>query len=111
MWQTIHEEQRLALDQAWLATTQARLRVVQQDWAGAFQAFEAAEDVFSRVGFYWYGTHMRKEWAEALLARNEPEDRQRARGLLEKALTEFEEMGADGYVEQVKGLLGQLEVG
>ena len=49
-----------------------------------------------------------REWAEAHLSRGEPEDRERARELLDQARAEFEGMGSPGYVEKIDAQLKAL---
>jgi hypothetical protein len=48
------------------------------------------------------------EWAEAMLARDEPGDGEKALEMLGEALREFAEMGAEGYVSIVEERLEAL---
>ena len=46
--------------------------------------------------------------ADALLIRGEIEDEVKARELLEEALREYQDMGADGFVELVDNILNAI---
>ena len=50
-----------------------------------------------------------RDWAEAHLARGEAADSERAIELYREALSEYEDMGATGWIERVQTRLAEIE--
>jgi ATP/maltotriose-dependent transcriptional regulator MalT len=87
---------------AWLSRAEAHLAAAEGRWPAALAAFEVATGEWRRIGARWYAAWFKGEWAEALLARGEPGDREQAVSLLGQAAAEFDAIGAPYYVEQAK---------
>ena len=92
----------------WLSWTEAKLAKAEGSWRKALAAFEKTVDTMGRRKWRWHRARTLMEWAEAYLGRGEPGDRERALELLREAESEFEVMGAHGWVERVRGRLAQL---
>ncbi len=86
----------------------AHLALAEGHWPEALAAFEVTVDMLGQGNWRWHRARTLVDWAEAHLARGEPGDRERGLELLREAEAEFEAMGADGYVERVRGRLEEL---
>jgi tetratricopeptide (TPR) repeat protein len=95
-------------DAAALAIAEALLAAAEERWPEALAAFEGVAAEGRRLGIHWYTAWIEREWAEALLARGEPGDREQALSLLGQAAAEFEEIGAPFYAEQAKRRMDEL---
>ncbi|NIP28234.1 MAG: hypothetical protein GWN81_24875, partial [Phycisphaerae bacterium] len=51
------------------------------------------------IKFLWFASIAKLAWISAHLKRGEPKDLDIAKEMLAEALAEFEEIGADGFVE------------
>jgi tetratricopeptide (TPR) repeat protein len=89
--------------------SEANVLAAEGRWEQAFRTFEQAAADISEVGFRTTHATTLRDWAEAHLARGEPGDTEQATELLGEALTEYEEMGATGWVERVQARLDELE--
>jgi tetratricopeptide (TPR) repeat protein len=92
-----------------LTFTEPFLAAAEGRWPEALAAFERATAECRRFGVRWWLGRMLCEWAEALLARGEPGDREPALSLLGQAAAEFEAIGAPYYAEQAKRRMAGLE--
>jgi len=92
----------------WLSRAEAHLAAAEGRWPAAQAAFEGVTGGFRRMGARWHAARTIREWAEALLARGEPGDREQAMSLLGQAAAEFDAMGAPFYAEQAKRRMGEM---
>jgi hypothetical protein len=94
--------------ESYLPWAEAHLGMAEGRWPEALAAFEAAVNTMGRAKLRWSRARTLIDWADAHLIRGEPGDGERARELLREAEAEFEAMGADLYVEQLRGRLEEL---
>ncbi len=66
--------------------------------------FERALEAHRAAGALPYLAHTQREFAATLLARGEPEDRERAGPLLDRAMETYRRLGMDRWLEQAKAL-------
>jgi hypothetical protein len=92
----------------WLARAEARLAAAEGRWPEALAAFESLVGECRRLGMRWYTARTLSEWAEALLARAAPGDREQACSLLGQAAAEFDATGAPYYAEHAKRRMNEL---
>jgi tetratricopeptide (TPR) repeat protein len=90
--------------QAFIARAEGR-------WAKALDAIEASAATHERLGHRWYWARTLLDWAEVLVARGEPGDREWARELLRQSQAAFEEMGAPRYAAVAAERLEALAAG
>jgi hypothetical protein len=95
-------------DAGWLLRAEAHLAAAEGRWPAALAAFEGVAGKARRLGARWYAASFMGEWAEALLARGEPGDREQALSLLGQAAAEFDAIGAPYYAEQAKRRMADL---
>jgi hypothetical protein len=95
-------------DQLWLLWAQADLLVAQKNWEEALQTFPDIIELTTEKGLRWHRSQTLVVWADAYLTRNQPGDVGKAREILEEAQSEFQDMGADGFVQMVEELLANL---
>jgi tetratricopeptide (TPR) repeat protein len=103
-----HEATRGGWADVLLLWAEAQLMAAEARWPEVLAAFEAAADAMKRIGVRWYRARVLQDWAEAHLSRNEAGDLGRAQGLLQEAMTEFEDMGVPFYAAQVREQLEDL---
>jgi tetratricopeptide (TPR) repeat protein len=92
-----------------LLWAQTYLFVAQQKWEKAWQAYPELIELIALKGFRWHRALALTDWVDALLNRGEVEDMEKARELLEEAQSEYQDMGADGFVELVTEKLAAME--
>jgi tetratricopeptide (TPR) repeat protein len=97
-----------AFGAAWLAYAKAHLRQAEAKWDETWATFERCSSQWERMGMRPDRCRVLRDWAKAHLSRGEPEDVERARQLLQEALTEFEAMGSPGYVKSIQVELASL---
>jgi class 3 adenylate cyclase len=73
-------------------------------WEEAVQHFEAALEMNARVGARPYVAHTEQQYAQMLIARGEPGDRETALELLSQALDTAQELGMKTLVEKALAL-------
>ena len=95
-------------DQLWLLWAQVDLLVAQKNWEEALQTFPDIIELTTEKGLRWHRSQTLVVWADAYLTRNQPGDVGKAREILEEAQSEFQDMGADGFVQMVEELLANL---
>jgi len=88
----------------------AQLAVAEGNWPEAWAAFETATQLQTRRGLRWDYAQTLRQRAEALLARNESGDVDRARALLHEAQSEFETMHVPKYAALVHQRHLSLEI-
>ena len=97
-----------ALETANTALARAELDRLEGRWEEAWSHFESHLDQMAAMGLRLGHAQGMRGWAEAYLARGEPDDPARARELLAKARAEFENMGAAGYVDKIDAQLKEI---
>jgi len=97
-----------ALDAVFLSWAEACLAAAQGSWPEAIALFEATAGVFDRAGMRAFRARVLSMWAEVYVARGEAGDREHAVALLHEARDEQVDMGATGYVAQVRSRLERL---
>jgi tetratricopeptide (TPR) repeat protein len=114
--QNFEEAQRLAagvrtryLEQLNILWAQTDLFTAKQEWEQAWVAYTELIDLTTLKGFRWHRTMALTDWADALLTRGQSEDMEKARELLEEAQSEYQDMGADGFVELVSEKLSAIK--
>jgi tetratricopeptide (TPR) repeat protein len=94
-----------------IVRAEAHLLAMKKEWPAAWAKFSANQDTLAskqlRTTVGWFAT----EWAEAYLYRGEAEDITRAKEILQEARSEFDDMGAYGWVELIDGILADLHPG
>jgi hypothetical protein len=93
----------------WLSRADAHLATAEGRKAEGLAGFEGLASECGRLGLRWYTARFTCEWAEALLARGEPGDRERACSLLNQAAAEFEATGASFYAGQARRRMNELD--
>ncbi len=88
---------------------EAELAWAKGHWSESQAAFESMITILTESGWRWMKVRALQGWANAHLARGQPGDRQKAREWLHKALIEFKDMGASGFVRIIKDQLASLE--
>jgi tetratricopeptide (TPR) repeat protein len=112
--QNLSEAQKLAgertryLEQLFILWAQAELFVAQRKWEQAWKKYSELIELTTQKRFRWHRAWANVDWADALLTHSEVEDWQRAQELLEEALSEYQDMGADGFVELLAGKLAVI---
>ncbi len=94
-----------------LTRAEAHLAAAEGRWPAALEAFESLVGEYRRAGARWRVARTVREWAQALLARGGPGDREQAHSLLAEAATEFEAVGAPYYAEQARRRMNELDQG
>jgi tetratricopeptide (TPR) repeat protein len=97
------------LDHLELLWAQVDLYVAQKNWEEAWKTFPDLIEVITGKGLRWHRSQTLVDWAEAHLARAEPEDKDKAREMLREAQSEFQDMGADGFVLRVAEQLENIK--
>jgi tetratricopeptide (TPR) repeat protein/predicted Ser/Thr protein kinase len=107
-WKQLEEAHRVVkniwyefLDPMYLLWAQADLLAAEKKWDEAWLTYDELMKWTTEKGLRWHTNRILFEKAEAFLARNDPGDMEKARQMLEKALSEFEVMGADGFAQMV----------
>ena len=65
------------------------------------EATQNAIDEASRLGYRWIKARILLDWAEAHIARGDKEYINKGKTMMQEAQAEFEDMGADGWVERI----------
>lgn len=78
------------------------LLVAEKKWEEAWMTFSEAVDMASSAGFNWMHTRLRLHWAEAHFAHGGKEYLEQGIAMMEQSQSEFEEMGADGWVQIIE---------
>jgi tetratricopeptide (TPR) repeat protein len=97
-----------AFGAAWLAYSMAHLQQAEANWNETWAAFERCASQWESMGMRPDRCRALRDWAKAHLSRGEPEDLDRARQLLQEALSQFEAMGSPGYVKSIQAQLASL---
>jgi len=97
------------LDHLELLWAQVDLYVAQKNWEEAWKTFPDLIEVITGKGLRWHRSQALVDWAEAYLVRAEPEDKDKAREILREAQSEFQDMGADGFVQRVAEQLANIK--
>jgi tetratricopeptide (TPR) repeat protein len=97
------------LDHLYLLWAQADLYVAQKNWEEALKTFPDLIELITGKGLRWHRSQALVDWAEAHLARAEPEDKDKAINILREAHSEFQDMGADGFVQRVAEQLENIK--
>jgi len=106
--QTIHAEYTRGWSGVVLSMARASLLAAEERWDEALSAFEQADLELGRAeARIWQAIRM-QDWSRAHLRRGEPGDSERAQELLNRAISEFREMGSPGYVERLEAQLKEL---
>jgi tetratricopeptide (TPR) repeat protein/predicted Ser/Thr protein kinase len=96
------------IDPMFLLWAQADLLVAEKNWDEAWLTYDELLKWTAEKSLRWHTTRILFEWAEAHINRNAPGDVKKALEMLEKAMAEFDEMGADGFVKVTKDKLVDL---
>jgi tetratricopeptide (TPR) repeat protein len=114
-WKQLEEARRSVrhiwyefIDPMYLLWAQVDLLVVEKNWDEAWLTYDELLKWTVGKGLRWHATRILFEQAEAHFDRNEPGDVVTAFEMLEEAMAEFEDMGADGFVKIVKDRLANL---
>lgn len=94
---------------SWATQVQGLLRTKLQAWDPAERSFEEAERLNAEMESWTSWAVAHADHAELYLARREPGDLDRGRGMLQEALARFEEFGMDGRAEEARQRLKELE--
>jgi predicted ATPase/predicted Ser/Thr protein kinase len=95
-------------DKIWIRLAQAELSAAEGKWEEAWVTYEELIRFAAEINFLWNVTLAKLAWISAHLRRGEPEDLKEAKEMLTEALSGFQEMGADGFVELVQEKLNTL---
>ncbi len=86
-------------DGVYIDYAKASLAAIEQRWVEAWQCFDEGHEITVRLGYLWYEAFILRNWAEALLERNEAGDRAQALELLESARVLYQKMSVPAWVE------------
>jgi tetratricopeptide (TPR) repeat protein len=86
------------------------LAATMRQWADAARHFEDALAMNERMGARGWLAHTQADYARMLLARNSPGDPDRARELVEQAVSTYRELGMDSYVAKASALAQEAAV-
>lgn len=86
----------------------SQLLAANQQWNDSLSAFEETVDLPPLKEYPWFVADTFRLWSDAHLARGEADDQARAKQLLEKSLTIFENIGATVYAERVEAQINDL---
>jgi tetratricopeptide (TPR) repeat protein len=100
--------QPISGDELRLPLALAQVLVAESNWPEAWAAFETAVQIQTQRGLRWDHAQTLREWAEAHVSRNGPDDIERARELLYEAQIEFEGMNVPIYASLVRERLKSL---
>jgi len=94
----------------------AMLLRAEKKWNESIELFEKSLQEYEALGarrwnVYWLAKCILYPYALAYLERDQPSDRERARGLLNQALEIFQKMGAKKDIEKVEAKLLYIETG
>jgi tetratricopeptide (TPR) repeat protein len=89
----------------------ARLAAAEKRWEDAFAAFDTLVKTTVRLSAPWYQAKGLVEWAQAHLARGEPQDIPRARDLFLEALAIYKRLEIPVYAARVERNLDTLRAG
>jgi tetratricopeptide (TPR) repeat protein len=84
------------------------LAFAEEHWSGALAASESLIKIFENSGQRWNWARMLIDLGDALAARNEPGDLERAKETYQQSLDMFTEMGAPGYIKVLEERLENL---
>jgi serine/threonine protein kinase/tetratricopeptide (TPR) repeat protein len=114
-WKQLEEARRSVrhiwyefIDPMYLLWAQVDLLAAEKNWDEAWLTYDELLKWTVGKGLRWHATRILFEQAEAHFDRNEPGDVVTAFEMLEEAMAEFEDMGADGFVKIVKDRLANL---
>jgi tetratricopeptide (TPR) repeat protein len=96
-------------DRIWIQQAQAELYVAEQKWEDAWRTYEAVYRLAHENKFIWHRNQVRLNWISAYLKHGTPADITKAKELLEEALYDYREMGADGFTKMVEEKLAAIE--
>jgi tetratricopeptide (TPR) repeat protein len=80
----------------------------QEQWGQAIKSCEYSIELVKDVGYRWEWARKLIDLGDALIGRNEPGDRERARETYQQSLDMFTEMGAPGYIQVLEERLKEL---
>jgi tetratricopeptide (TPR) repeat protein len=107
--QAADQENPAQWHQFWVFLTKSQLLAANQRWDEAWVEYNQTLELPVLKEYPWFKADTLKKLAETHLARGEDEDIGRAIAQLGEALEIFEDIGAAGYVGQVKALLEELD--
>jgi tetratricopeptide (TPR) repeat protein len=107
--QAADQENPAQWHQFWVLLTKSQLLAANQRWDEAWVEYNQTLELPVLKEYPWFKADTLKKLAETHLARGEDEDIGRAIAQLGEALEIFEDIGAAGYVGQVKALLEELD--
>jgi tetratricopeptide (TPR) repeat protein len=87
---------------------ETELAFSEKRWSEACVIFDKLITMFEKIGSRWYKARALQRKAIILLSRGATGDREAARNALNEALTEFKEMGSEGYMKIVQDQLASL---
>jgi tetratricopeptide (TPR) repeat protein len=96
-------------DRVFILWAQADLHVAEKNWKAAWGAYEELVNLTGERDFRWFSRRASVDWAEALIKRGEPEDVIRAREIYQESLQDYQEMGAEGFVELIEDRLTHIK--
>ena len=94
---------------SWATQVQGLVRSAARDWEGAERSFEEAEGLFEEMSASTSWAVARADHAGLFFARQAPGDLERGRAMLQEALARFEEFGMEGWAEEARKRLEELE--
>ena len=87
---------------------EVELAYVDGRWGESIEACQSLIDISQRSGHRWEWARRLIDLADALIQRDKPGDKERARQHLHQSLDMFTEMGASGYMDVVQERLQAL---
>jgi predicted ATPase len=105
----VFKEHSRAWSSSLLRRARAEVLASERKWEQSFVAFAEAMDLYAEAEARFPKAEVLLDWARAHLQRGQPEDQERARELMQEAISEFEQMGSPGYAQRVQTRLKNLE--
>jgi tetratricopeptide (TPR) repeat protein len=94
-----------------IAQAEAHLSAAEGDWRAAWEKYHQLMTSLEEKKIRWHTAWYAADWAELILLRSEAEMMPRAKELLERVRSEFDAMGAHGWVKWVDEKLAGIEAG
>ena len=107
--QAIQTEQPRAFAALIMGQSNANVLAAEGRWEDAFETFKKTTAKLAEAGIRTIHAGVKRDWAEAHLARGEAADSERAKELYREALAEYVDMGATGWIERVQTRLAEIE--
>ena len=91
-----------------LSWARAIVLAAEKRWPESLEAFQESAAMSAEKGARPNQARVVRDWAEAHVARGEPDDAARAVELLNEAISIYEDMGSPDYVERIRSRISEI---